>query len=56
MKKLKCYLQRHRSIITGATKTNEATQAGCVVSQIIAKKSKPVTYGEYVKECIMKAT
>jgi hypothetical protein len=56
MKKLKCCLQRQRSIITVATKTNETAQAGFVVSQIIAKKSKPLTYGEYVKECIMKAT
>jgi len=54
MKKLKCCLQRQRSVITVATKT--AAQAGFVVSQIIAKKSKPFTYGEYVKEYIMKAT
>jgi len=56
MKELKCCLQRRWSIITVATKANEAAQAGFVVSQIIAKKSELFTYDEYVKECIMEAT
>jgi hypothetical protein len=49
-------LQWQRSIITVATKINEeAVQAGFIVSQIIAKKSKRFTYDKYVMECIMKA-
>jgi hypothetical protein len=57
LKNLKCDLQRQQNILTVATKTNEvAVQASVIISQIIAKKSKPFTDGEYVKECIMKAT
>jgi hypothetical protein len=49
-------LQRQQNIFTVATKTDEATvQANFIISQIIAKKSKPFTDGEYVKECIIKA-
>jgi hypothetical protein len=49
-------LQQLQNIFIIATKTNEtALQASFIISQIIAKKSKPFTDGEYVKECIMKA-
>jgi hypothetical protein len=48
-------LQRQQNIFTVATKTNEAAvQASFIIPQIIAKKAKPFTVGEYVKECIMK--
>jgi hypothetical protein len=57
LKNLKCDLQWQQNISTIATKTNEATvQASFIISQIIAKKSQPFMDGEYVKECIMKAT
>jgi hypothetical protein len=36
-------------------KNEAAVQASFIISQIIAKKSKPFTDGEYVKECIIKA-
>jgi hypothetical protein len=56
LKNLKSDLQRHQNIFTVATKSNEATaHARFAVSQIIAKKSKLFTDGEYVKECIIKA-
>jgi hypothetical protein len=49
-------LQRQQNIFTVATKTDEAAvQASFIISQIIAKKSKPFTDGEYVNGCIMKA-
>jgi hypothetical protein len=49
-------LQQLQNTFTVTTKTNEAAvQASFIISQIIAKKSKPFTDGEYVKECIMKA-
>jgi hypothetical protein len=48
-------LQWQQNIFTVATKTNEAAiQASFIISQVIAKKSKPFKDGEYVKECIMK--
>jgi hypothetical protein len=47
---------QQQNTFTVATKTNEAAvQASFIISQIIAKKSKPFTDGEYVKECIIKA-
>jgi hypothetical protein len=56
LKNLKSDLQRQQNIFTVATKSNEATvHASFAISQIIAKKSKPFTDGEYVKKCIMKA-
>jgi hypothetical protein len=56
LKNLKCDLQRQQNMFTVTTKTNEAAvQASFIISQIIAKKSKPFTDGEYMKECIMKA-
>jgi hypothetical protein len=56
LKNLKCDLQRQQNIFTVGTKTNEAAvQASFIISQIIAKKSKPFTDGEYMKECVMKA-
>jgi hypothetical protein len=56
LKNLKCDLQRQQNILTVVTKTNEAAvQTSFIISQIIAKKSKPFTDGDYVKECIMEA-
>jgi hypothetical protein len=56
LKNLKSHLQRQQNIFTVATKSNKAAvHAGFAISQITAKKSKPFTDGEYVKECIMKA-
>jgi hypothetical protein len=56
LKNLKSDLQQQQNIFTIATKSNEAAvHASFVISQIIAKKSKPFRDGEYVKECIMKA-
>jgi hypothetical protein len=56
LKNLKSDLQRQQNIFNVATKLNEAiVHASFAISQIIAKKSKPFTNGEYVKECIMKA-
>jgi hypothetical protein len=53
---LKSDLQRQQNTFTVATKSNEAAiHASFAISQIILKKSKPFTDGEYVKECIMKA-
>jgi hypothetical protein len=49
-------LQRQQNTFTIATEISEAAvQASFIISQIIAKKSKSFTNGEYVKECIMKA-
>jgi hypothetical protein len=49
-------LQRQQNTFTVATKTNKAAvQASFIISQIIAKKSKPFTDAKYVKECVMKA-
>jgi hypothetical protein len=56
LKNLKSDLQRQQNIFTVSTKSNDAAvHASFAISQIIAKKSKPFTDGEYVKECIMKA-
>jgi phosphopantetheinyl transferase (holo-ACP synthase) len=56
LKNLKSDLQRQQNIFTVSTKSNEAAiHASFAISQITAKKSKPFTDGEYVKECIMKA-
>jgi hypothetical protein len=56
LKNLKCDMQLQQNIFTVTTKTNEAAvQASFIISQTIAKKSKPFTDGEYIKECIMKA-
>jgi hypothetical protein len=56
LKNLKSNLQRQQNIFTVAIKSNEAAvHVNFAISQIIAKKSKPFTDGEYVKECITKA-
>jgi hypothetical protein len=56
LKNLKSDLQKQQNIFTVATKSNEvAVHASFAISQIIAKKSKLFTDGEYVKECAMKA-
>jgi hypothetical protein len=56
LENLKSDLQRQQNIVTVATKSNEAAvHASFAISQIIAKKSKPFTDNEYVKECLMKA-
>jgi hypothetical protein len=47
LKNLKSYLKRQLNIFTVPTKSNEAAvHASFAISQIIAKKSKPLTDGE----------
>jgi hypothetical protein len=56
LKKLKCDLHWQQNMLTVATKPNEAAvQASFIIPKIFAEKSKPFTYCEYVKECVMKA-
>jgi hypothetical protein len=51
LKNLKSDMKRQQNIFTVATKSNEAAvHASFAISQITAKKSKPFTDGEYVKE------
>jgi hypothetical protein len=56
LKKLECYLQKHRNIFTLATATKQAEfQASFVTSHIIAKKSNTFIYDQCVKESLKKA-
>jgi hypothetical protein len=48
-------LQRQQNVFTVATKYKTAVQVSFIISQIVAKNSRPFTGSEYVKECIMKA-
>jgi hypothetical protein len=47
-------LQQQQDVFTVADKTSEAeVHTSFVLLQIIAKRSKPLTYGEFEKECIL---